>query len=200
LRKDLCLEAMRLTYMLIENRQSNQPKVNALFALMCFHSSRFEARTNATGEMILYDDQDESLWNRALIAKGTYYLKESSRGDNISKYHIEASIAYWHTIKEDSLEKWESILYLFNQLLIIEYSPIAALNRTYALSKVKGNEAAITEAEKLKLVNNHFYFILLGELYKGIDKEKAREHFLQALNIAKSPSDKQIISKKIERI
>jgi len=63
---------------------------------------------------------------------------------------------------------------LHNQLLVIEYSPIAALNRTYALSKVKGKAAAITEAEKLDLVSNHFYFVLLGELYKDMITEKQK--------------------------
>ena len=63
LRKDLCAEAMRLNYLLVENPATNSPSVNALLALMCFHSSRFEARTNQDGEVILYEDQDESLWN-----------------------------------------------------------------------------------------------------------------------------------------
>ena len=58
LREDLCDEAMRLTNMLIENEQTNQPKVNALYSLMCFHSSRFAARKNEKGEIVLYHDQD----------------------------------------------------------------------------------------------------------------------------------------------
>ena len=84
--------------------------------------------------MILYEEQDERLWDRELIAKGTYYLQQSSQGNKISKYHLEAAIAYWNTQKEDTKEKWENILQLYNRLLQIEYSPIAALNRTYALS------------------------------------------------------------------
>ncbi len=59
----------------------------------------------------------------------------------------------------------------------MEYSPIAALNRTYALSKANGKEEAIIEAEKLKLPDNHFYFALLGELYTDIDNEKSKENF-----------------------
>jgi RNA polymerase sigma factor (sigma-70 family) len=200
LRKDLCLEAMRLTYMLAENQQTNLPVVNALLALMCFQSSRFDARKNENGELILYDDQDETLWDQTLIAKGAYYLKQSSQGNNIPKYHIEASIAWWHTNKTDSAEKWENILHLFNQLLATEYSPIAALNRTYAVAKVRGNAAAIVEAEKLNLTNNHFYFTLLGELYKGCDKARARQNFEQALSLAKTKADKQIIRQKIDKL
>lgn len=200
LRKDFCLEAMRLTYMLIDNEQTNHPDVNALLALMCFQASRFEARKDANGETVLYDDQDESLWNQQLITKGAYYLSRASRGNRLSKYHLEANIAYWYTIKEDTKEKWENVLQLFNQLLMIGYSPIVALNRTYALSKVKGNEAAIIEAEKLNLITNHFYFTLLGELYKGIDKEKAKANLLKALQLSKTIADKQIIQNKIDRL
>jgi RNA polymerase sigma-70 factor (ECF subfamily) len=197
LREDLCDEAMRLTSMLIENEETNHPKVNALYSLMCFHSSRFAARKNERGEMILYHDQDESLWNQELIIKGIYFLHEAAKGNEVSKYHIEASIAYWHTIKSDTKEKWENILQLYNKLLQIEYSPIAALNRTYALSKANGKQEAIIEAEKLNLVTNHFYFTLLGELYTDINVDKAKENFQQALSLAKTQTDKQTIQKKI---
>jgi RNA polymerase sigma-70 factor (ECF subfamily) len=200
LREDLCLEAMRLTYQLIENEQTNQPNVNALYALMCFHSSRFAARKDENGEVILYHDQDESRWNQELIAKGGHYLHQASQGNTLSKYHLEASIAYWHTIKSDTKEKWENILQLYNQLLQIEYSPIAALNRTYALSKANSKKEAIKEAEKLNLSDNHFYFTLLGELYKGIDNKKARQNFEKAFSLAKTQTDKQTIQKKIDTL
>ncbi len=200
LRKGLCLEAMRLTYLLIENEQTKQPFVNALFSLMCFHASRFDARKNKNDEIVLYEDQDETLWNDELIAKGVYFLKQASHGNKISKYHLEAGIAYRHTIKADTKEKWENILQLYNQLLQIEYSPIAALNRTYAFSKVNGKTAAIIEAEKLNLVTNHFYYTLLGELYKNIDNEKAKLHFHKAYSLAKTKTDKQTIQIKIDSL
>jgi RNA polymerase sigma factor (sigma-70 family) len=199
LREDLCLEAIRLTYMLIENETTNRPDVNALFALMCFHSSRFEARKTENGELILYHDQDEKLWNKELVARGAYYLQQASQG-RLSKYHLEATIAYWNTQKEDTSEKWGNILHLYNVLLQLEYSPIAALNRTYALSKARGKQVAIIEAEKLKLTNNHFYFTLLGELYTGIDNEKAKQYFKKALLLARTSADKQTIQKKIDEI
>ena len=198
LRKDFCLEAMRLTQLLIENEATNKPEVNALMALMCFHASRFEARQNANEEMVLYDDQDENLWDQQLITNGAYFLKQASQGNTISKYHLEAGIAYRHTIKADTKEKWETILQLFNKLLQIEYSPIAALNRTYALSKANGKAAAIIEAEKLNLTDNHFYFTLLGELYKDIDNDKAKQNFEKALSLAKTQTDRNTIRKKIE--
>ncbi len=198
LREDLCLEAMRLTYLLIENEQTNQPNVNALFALMCFHASRFEARKTENGEIVLYHDQDESRWNYELIAKGAYFLHQASHENEISKYHLEATIAYWNTQKADTKEKWENILHLYNLLLQLEYSPIAALNRTYALSKVRGKREAIVQAEKLQLTVNHFYYTLLGELYTGIDDEKALQNFQKAFELAKTVADKQTIQKKIK--
>ena len=200
LRNELCGEAMRLTELLIENEQTNLPEVNALYAIMCFHASRFEARKNETGEIVLYQDQDERLWDRELIAKGGYHLHQASKGNKISKYHLEAGIAYWYTIKADTKEKWENILQLFNHLLQIEYSPIAALNRTYALSKANGKEVAIREAEKLNLTGNHFYFVLLGELYLGRDNQKAKQHFQKAWSLARTQTDKQTIQKKMDML
>ena len=200
LRKDLCFDAMRLCHMLIENEFTNKPQVNALLSLMCFHASRFEARFDKNGEVVLLDDQDTALWDSDLISKGGYFLNRSASGNKISKYHLEAAIAYWHTKKEDTNEKWENILQLYNQLLQIEYSPVAALNRTYALSKTNSKEEAIIEAEKLKLTDNHFYFTLLGELHKGIDNTKAKQYFEKAISLAKTQTDKKTIQKKIDSL
>jgi len=197
LRKELCIEAMRLTTLLTENEQTNMPPVNALLSLMCFQASRFEARTDRHGETVLYDDQDTALWNEELIARGKYFLNLASTGNEISKYHLEAGIACWHTIKTDTREKWENILQLYNQLLLLEYSPIVALNRTYALSKANSKAEAINEAEKLNLVDNHLYHSLLGELYMNIDNRKAISHLNNALKLARSETDKKVISKKI---
>jgi predicted RNA polymerase sigma factor len=199
-RKDLCLEAMRLCHMLLENKFTNKPEVNALLALMCFHASRFEARINKNGELVLYDDQDESLWNEELITRGAHFLKLATGGNSVSKYHIEATIAYWNTRKADTKEKWENILQLYNRLLQIEYSPVAALNRTYALAKANGRKEGIEAAEKLMLTDNHFYYALLGELYTGVNNAKARENFSHAVLLAKTQSDKQTMQKKIDML
>jgi RNA polymerase sigma factor (sigma-70 family) len=199
IRKDLCYEAIRLCTMLVENKLTGKPEVNALLSLMYFQASRFDARIDQNGELVLYDDQDTNLWDPELISKGAYFLNCATTGNTFSKYHIQAAIAYWGTQKVDTQEKWESVLQLYNQLLQIEYSPIAALNRTYALSKTAGKEAAIIEAEKLKLTNNHFYYALLGELYSYVDSEIARRHFQNALNLSRTQTDKQAIQKKIDR-
>ncbi|MEP7163630.1 MAG: DUF6596 domain-containing protein [Ferruginibacter sp.] len=200
LRKDLCIEAMRLNLMLIENERTNTAPANALLSLMCFHSSRFEARTDINGAVILYEDQDSNLWNNELISKGEFYLNCASKGDHLSKYHLEAVIAYWHTKKGDTAEKWESILQLYNKLLQMEYSPVAALNRTYALSKANGKQEAIVEAEKLNLSGDHLYHSLLGNLYSNVDNEKALEHYQISLSLARSNADKATIINNIDRL
>ena len=172
--------------MLVENEYTNKPPVNALLSLMCFQASRFEARIGKNGEMILYDEQDTSLWDAELISKGAWYMQAAATGKQLSKYHLEAAIAYWSTQKEDTKEKWENILQLYNRLLQVQYSPVAALNRTYALAKANGKQQAIIEAEKLQLTDNHFYYVLLGELYTDIDNKKAKAHFERAYELAKT--------------
>ncbi|MFB5649619.1 RNA polymerase sigma factor [Leptospira wolffii] len=200
LRKELCMEAIRLCEMLTQDENTNRPETNALLALMNFHASRLEARSDDKGETILYEDQDPNLWNYKMIQKGEYFLSRSASGNRLTKYHLEAGIAYWHTQKSDTPEKWESILQLYNHLLQLEYSPVAALNRTYALSKANGKSEAIREAEKLDLRNNRFYFALLGELYTGIDNEKAKENYRIAYSLAKTEADKSSIRKKLDSI
>jgi RNA polymerase sigma-70 factor (ECF subfamily) len=77
---------------------------------------------------------------------------------------------------------------------------MAALNRTYAVSKVHGAEKAIAEAEKLNLVNNHFYHVLLGELYQGVNRKKSREHFQIAYTMARTAAEKHVIKAKLDKL
>ncbi|RXM41215.1 RNA polymerase subunit sigma [Chryseobacterium sp. CH21] len=197
IRKDLCLEAIRLTLFLTDNQITNAPKTNALLALMCFQSSRLEARTNDEGEAILFNEQNEDLWDKALIEKGNYYLIEACKSNNISvsKYHLEAGIAYWHTSPAGK-DKWLPILNLYNQL-IIEYSPVTALNRAFAFSKVYGNEKALIEAEKLNLITSEYYHGLLGYLYSELNIDKAIHHYEEAIRLTQSKPEKQTLQKQI---
>jgi len=200
LRREFCIEAMRLNLMLIENELTNTPSANALLSLMCFHASRFDARFNQQGEMVLYEDQDTNLWNKELIHRGEYYLNKAAVGKSINKYHIEAAIAYMYTQKIETKSQWEEVLQLYNKLLQIEYSPMAALNRTYALSKANSKEEAIKEAEKLQLLDNHLYHSLLGNLYMDVDSKKSKEHFQIAYTLAKSEADKSFIKNILEKM
>ena len=210
LRKELCLEAMRLGLMLTEYTRTNQPKTNALIALMCFHASRFNARQQNDpniSRLILYDEQNKDLWDQSLINQGWHFLNLSAHGNEITSYHLEARIASWHCVKEDSKEKWDDILRLYDQLLLINYSPSVALHRIFALYKAndgmpdnQARRTALHEAEKLQFENNHFYFLLLGELYKSIDTNKAKINFEKAYALAKTDLEKQIIQEKIHNL
>ncbi|GAB3643372.1 RNA polymerase sigma factor [Spirosoma arcticum] len=220
LQKEVCLEAMRLGVMLTEYEPTNQPKINALMALMCFHASRFEARRGdarsdrrsagrrsdegsgqaGDGVLLLYEQQNEALWDTALIRQGFAYLERSLQGDELSTYHLEARIASWHCVKEDTPEKWAAILALYDQLLRVNNSPSVALNRTYALYKAEGRTAALVAAETLKLKMNHLYFMLLGELYREIDSVRATAHFHQAYALAKTSTDRQTIRQKLNAL
>ena len=166
-------------------------------ALMCFHASRFDARHDPDANMILYDQQDRELWDPALIRQGLHYLELSVQGKDISSYHLEARIAWWHCMPEDSKEKWEDILSLYDQLLQLNYSPAVALNRIFALSRVYGPGHALIEAEKLRCENNHFYFLLLGELYKTIDVYKSQLNLQKAYSLAKTETERKKIGEKL---
>lgn len=198
IRKDLCSEAIRLTLILTENPLTNKSQTNALLSLMCFQSSRIEARVNKTGETILFDQQDKSLWDKALIEKGNYFLVNACDGNEVSKYHLEAGIAYWHSTTDEN--KWLHILGLYNQLILIEYSPITALNRTFAFAKVHGYEKAIVEAEKLKLTESNYYHELLGYLYSDKNVDKAIDHYRQAIELTKSKAERKTLIKEVERL
>ncbi|MCK9640793.1 MAG: hypothetical protein M0R39_12860 [Prolixibacteraceae bacterium] len=199
IRKDLCSEAIRLTLILTENPMTNTSKANALLALMCFQSSRLDARAGVTGEVIQYEQQDKNLWSKELIEKGNYYLVNSCSGNEISKYHLEAGIAYWHTAPADK-NKWEQILHLYDQLILIEYSPITALNRIFALAKVRGNELAIKEVKKLNLNEINYYHSLLGYLYANMDVNKSISYYNKAITLTKSLAEKEILIKEIEQL
>lgn len=225
LQKEMCLEAMRLGVMLTEYERTNQPKTNALLALMCFHASRFEARRGFArrnvdqavrrsegdsvtewsgqendGVLLLYEQQNDALWDAVLIRQGFAYLDQSLQGDEVSTYHLEARIASWHCVKEDSPEKWNAVLALYDQLLAVNNSPSVALSRIYALYKVRGQVAALAVAETLNLKTNHLYLVLLGELHRETDPLQARTHFQQALDLAKTSTDRQLIQQKLDKL
>lgn len=198
IRHEICWEAMRLCLFLSNQKELPKQQIYALTALMCFHASRLNARTSGENGDLLYHEQDRSKWDQRLIEKGEKYLSLSSNGNVVSKYHLEAAIAFWHTVKSD--EKWNNILQLYNKLLTIEYSPFIALNRTYALAKANSIEEAIREANKLDLKENHHYFCMIAELYRmNDDPEQEIDCLLQALKFARKENEKQLIKKKLDR-
>ncbi|MFK7936324.1 MAG: RNA polymerase sigma factor [Saprospiraceae bacterium] len=201
LRKDFCLEALRLALLLEQYPPTATPATQALIALMCFHASRFAARLDDAGDIVLYNDQNANLWDKQLVAKGEEYMNKAARGKAMSRYHLEAAISYWHTQPIDNQEKWENILQLYNRLLMSDYSPVVALNRTYALYKTTDAATALVELEKLKLEQNPFYWTLLGFLFSGIsDKESAIYAYEKALKFVKNEKERAVILRRIAEV
>lgn len=195
---EICWEAMRLSLLLAEHKTFPRQKTHALIALMCFHASRLDARTSGENGDLLYHEQDKNKWNSALIQKGKKYLKLSTAGDIVSKYHLEAAIAYWHTT--ESNEKWNNVLQLYDKLLTIEHSPIITMNRIYALAQANSIVEAIQETHKLELKDNHHFFCLLAKLYQMNNNiEKEIEHLTIALKFANKKNEKKLIKHRLEK-
>lgn len=198
IRNELCWEALRLAIFLSNQRHLEVNRVNALIALMCFHASRLQARMSEDRGILLYHEQDKSQWDQSLIRKGQQYLNLASKGDKVSKYHLEATIAYWHTQEEE--RKWEQILMMYNKLLTIEYSPVIAMNRSYAVARVHSPQKAIEEALNLALHENPYYLCLLAELYKmNEDNDQEISHLNKALKLVKNQNEKSLIQRKLEK-
>lgn len=202
LRQDLCFEAMRLCLLLIENEPTDLPHVNALLALMCFNASRFESRTDEKGNIVLFKDQDRSLWNYDLIKQGTYYLTLASHGETASTYHLEAIIASYYCLSK-SYEKtdWKNIYSLYQQLVSINPSPMVKLNM--AIVQAYGGDAkkAITNVLLLdELKNNYLLHAVLGDLFVLIGNlPEAKAAYTKALELTKNPKQQQLIKEKLHQ-
>ncbi|WP_298418369.1 sigma-70 family RNA polymerase sigma factor [uncultured Kordia sp.] len=125
IRKDLCGEAMRLCKMLLKNVHTRIPAAYALFALMCFHSARLEAKTNSENEILNLKHQDRSLWHFPLIQLGNTMMHKAVSDTNFSCYHYEAAIAAEHLRAAHFDEtNWTKILYWYQCLYAIQPMPI----------------------------------------------------------------------------
>lgn len=198
LRTECCMEALRLGRLLIDYPPTDLPTTNALMALMCFHGSRLNARMHSPDAFVLYDQQDEKRWDQSLIRQGAEFLSHAAKGPEISSYHLEARIAFWHCNKSTSRIKWLEILELYNLLMTLNHSPMVALNRLYALYKVQGVAVALNEAKALPHMNNLFYHILLGELNSQEHPMDSRWHFEQAFQLATTRTEQDHIQRKMD--
>lgn len=197
--RQLCFEAIRLTLLLTKNKRTDRPEVNAMLALLCFQASRFDARRDETGDLIAYTDQNRSRWDKRLITQGRYFLQRSTPNGETGRYQLEAAIAFLHTQPTESPQKWPNILQLYNRLLQLRYSPVMALNRTYAYARVHGAEVALLEAKKINLPGNVSYHLLIAELNREIGREaEAKEHHEIALLLIKSPVARRAIERRIQ--
>ena len=203
-RKDLCLEAIRLATIIVENKNIKySDNAHALLALMYLNCSRFEARINEAQEIIEIEFQKRYLWNQELINKGLYHLGEAQQNKNLSKYLILASISGNHCIaKSYHQTNWKEILTLYDSFLTIEDSAMVRLNRIVALSKAKGTNEAIREIEKIKeLRKNHLYYSVLAQLKREAGElTEAVKCYQKAIEFSHNKRDKKFLIKKMNEL
>ncbi|MDB5047764.1 MAG: polymerase sigma-70 factor, subfamily [Fibrobacteres bacterium] len=202
IRKDLCMEAMRLCKMLLHRFPSNRPGF-ALMALMCFHAARFESRIDDHGALILFANQDRSKWNADLIRAGHYHLSEAAGGDQLTEYHLEAAIAAEHcTAKDFASTRWAEIDRYYEVLGEMKDNPVIELNRAVILSQTQGPLVAIKKLDALKehpkLKGYYLLHATLGELYSQVGETgKAKEHFLAAIGMTSSKAEVSFLRGKL---
>ena len=199
IREDLCSEALRLCYLLSEHSLTRCSRVDALLALMCFQSSRLNARLDDKGNIILLKYQDRSRWNHDLIKKGYHYIDRAAMDPVIGSYHLEAGIASLHAAAP-SFEQtdWRSIYDLYEILYKIEPGPFVALNKAIASAYAISKDRALEELKQIKgLGNYHLYFASTGEiLFDQGKKAEARQYFEKAASLTSSQTEKQLLHDK----
>lgn len=195
IRHDLCGEALRLGRLIAISSLAG-PKVHALVALMCLLAARTPARVDAIGDLILFEDQDRSLWDQRLIALGFDHFDRSMDGQSVSVYHVEAAIAATHA---RAGENWQIILDLYDDLMILNPSPVVALNRAVAIAKVHGPAQALAALPPdTKLHNYHLYQAVRGHLLHQLNRNKeAAEAFRQALSCKCSEPERRLLTRKL---
>ena len=204
IRKDMCLEALRLAMLLTENPVTNgYPQLYALLALMCFHSARFDARIDNNDCLVILEDQDRSLWNKELITQGAQFLIRSASGTAASAYHLEAAIAAEHCLSENFREtNWTKIHAYYTALERLKPSSVIRLNLAIITGKKDGAPAAIAalhELEKCRTLESYYLFYAsLGEFYSQTgQKEEALGYFKQAKALAKSAATREVLDRKM---
>jgi len=185
IRYDLCGEAIRLTG-LIEQHPAirDQSPVYALLALMAFNASRFKARQDGGGRPLTMAEQDRSLWDQSLIARGFAYLRRTAELGPGSNYYLMAAISANHSIARDyESTDWAGILGLYDSLLRLEDSPIVRLNRAVALSMVQGAGRALEELDRLQedpgLQVYPYFYSTRAEMYLRLEQFPAASACLE---------------------
>ncbi|HZY81197.1 MAG TPA: sigma-70 family RNA polymerase sigma factor [Cyclobacteriaceae bacterium] len=201
IRKELCEEALMMNRELLECGVGNK-ETAALHSLMLFNCARFDSRFDAAGDLVELEHQDRTLWDHDLIQLGNEFMKKSY-DDEISSYHIEASIAYVHCTSPDfKSTNWKLIAKLYDRLLISQPNPFVELNYAIALyysgEKQKGYDI-LHELQQHPYMNH--YFLLnsaLGKFYYlDRDYELSKSYLFKSLKQTQSPAEKKLIERHI---
>jgi RNA polymerase sigma-70 factor (ECF subfamily) len=147
-RADLSGEAIRLGRLILALLP--EPEVRGLLALMLLHESRREARATPDGDLILLDDQDRGLWNRAMIEEGASLVRAALAAQPVGPYALQAAIAALHAEARTPADTdWREIIGFYDLLLRINPSPIIALNRTVAVAQLEGPATGLQQLDAL---------------------------------------------------
>jgi len=205
-RAELCGEAMRLAALLREHPATRTPSTVALSALMALHAARLPSRLSESGDLLSLWEQDRSTWNQALIAEGRHLLEESATGDEVTSYHLEASIAAVHAAAASlAATDWNAIVMLYDSLSRVAPSAVVSLNRAIAIAQRDGPDRGIAEIERIpdreRLEHYPFYPAALAELEQRRGNGlAARALFARASGLARNDAERRYLEKRLRAI
>lgn len=206
LRTDLCAEAIRLAQLLRTLMQPRPPaEATGLLALMMLHDSRREARLDASGDLVLLEDQDRSRWNHKQIEQALPLVEEAVRLGP-GPFTVQAAIAAVHCrAKAPEETDWREILRLYGLLERLQPSPIVALNRAVALAMVEGPAAGLAAIEQLTSSNDlddyHLLHAARADLLRRLGSfSEAAESYRRALDLASNQSERRFLEKRLHEV
>jgi RNA polymerase sigma-70 factor (ECF subfamily) len=203
-RAELTGEAIRLGRMLTELQP--EPEVMGLLALMLLQESRRVARTSRAGELILLANQDRALWNREQIAEGVALVEKALRSRRFGPYTLQAAIAAVHAEAESAAATdWRQIVALYNQLVLIQPSPVVHLNRAVAIAEHDGPEAGLAHIDALlergELANYYLAHSSRAELCRRLGRTtEARSSYEKALALTQQEPERQFLEARIRQL
>ena len=203
-RRDLSAEAIRLGRLLVELLP--EPEALGLLALMLLHESRRAARSSSTGDIVLLEDQDRSLWDRTQIAEGVRLVERAFEPGRPGPYTIQAAIAAIHAeAPVASASDWAEIVGLYDLLLRLEGSPVIALNRAVAVAMRDGPAAGLALIEGLlnerELKDYRLAHAARGELSRRLGRAaEARASFKRALELTKQEPERRLLERRIAEL
>ena len=203
-RADLSGEAIRLGRLLLELLP--EPEVMGILALMLLHESRRQARASATGEIVLLDQQDRSLWNRDLIAEGIAFVERALASRRFGPYTVQAAIAAVHAEAPNAAATdWAQIVALYDLLIRAEPSPVIELNRAVAMAMRDGPAAGLTLVDAIlargDLADYHLIHSTRADLCRRLgNKADARASYERALALTKQEPEQRFLEKRLAEL
>jgi RNA polymerase sigma-70 factor (ECF subfamily) len=203
-RADLSAEAIRLGRLLLDLLP--EPEAMGLLALMLLHESRRAARTSATGEVILLEQQDRSHWSRALIAEGTALVERSLASRRIGPYTLQAAISAVHAeAPTAAATDWAQIVGLYDVLLRADPSPVVELNRAVAVAMRDGPGAGLALIDALlakgALAEYHLAHSARAELCRRLGRTAdARASYERALALARQEPQRRFLERRLREL